>query len=84
MTLPLAACREEVLAILVEIGYRTPDSARERIDSLELARLLYELERRYGVQLALDDDELLAMSTLTGAAEVLQRVRERGRTGDPG
>jgi acyl carrier protein len=75
VTLPAAAYRDEVMAILVDVGYRTPDMSRERIDSLELARLVYEIEQRYGVELALEDEDLVAMSTVSGAAEVLHRVR---------
>ncbi|RQX11453.1 hypothetical protein DDE19_30670 [Micromonospora ureilytica] len=60
--------------MLAAVGYRTVDASRERIDSLELARLVHELERRYGIDLDLDDDELAAMSTVSGAAELLGRL----------
>lgn len=83
MTVADAADRSEVLAILVEAGYRTPDAARERIDSLELARLVYEIEQRYGLELDLADDELVAMSTVSGAAEMISRLRA-GAAGDRG
>ncbi|MFI5928407.1 hypothetical protein ACIA3K_20910 [Micromonospora sp. NPDC051543] len=66
--------RDEILSILADVGYRSVDASRERIDSLELARLVYEIERRYGLDLDLDDDELAAMSTVTGAAEILGRL----------
>lgn len=75
MSQPAGPERAEILAILAEVGHRTGQTTSERIDSLELARLVYEVEHRHGVELDLDDEQLTEMSTVTGAAEVLRRVR---------
>ena len=61
--------RSEVVAMLASMGERTPDQVRERIDSMELAWLVHQVEQRYGVQL--DDDQLDRMTTVTAAVEVL-------------
>jgi acyl carrier protein len=64
--------RDDIVVILAEVTGRSPDAVGEEIDSLELMRLVYELEQRYGIELELDDDELARMSTVSGAAEVIR------------
>ena len=66
--------REQVVEMLASYGDRTPDAVPETIDSLELAWLLHQVEQRYGVQLDLTDDDLLRMSTVSAATEVLSRT----------
>jgi acyl carrier protein len=63
--------RDDVVAMLATYGDRTPDQVREKIDSLELAWLVHQVEQRFGVSLDLEDDSLIAMSTVDGAVKVL-------------
>jgi acyl carrier protein len=52
----------------------------ERIDSLELAWLLHQVEQRYGVELDLDDEQLARMSTVDNATEVFAEAVASGRS----
>ena len=63
--------RQAVVAMLATYGNREPEAVRERIDSLELAWLVHQVEQRYGVSLDLSDEALARMSTVTGAVEIL-------------
>jgi hypothetical protein len=69
--------RAEVVELLATYGDRTPDQVRERIDSLELAWLLHQVEQRRAVALDLDDDSLMRMTTVDGAVAVLSEVLSR-------
>ena len=60
---------------------RAVDDIPERIDSLELAWLVHQVEQRYGVVLDLDDDALLRMSTVTDAVAVLGEALADGAHG---
>ena len=66
--------REQVVEMLASYGDRTAEAVPETIDSLELAWLIHQVEQRYGVELDLGDDELLKMSTVDAATEVLSRT----------
>lgn len=66
--------RTEVIAMLASYGDRSPEQVRERIDSLELAWLLHQVEQRRAVTLDLDDDALARMTTVDGAVAVLAEV----------
>lgn len=66
--------RTEVIAMLATYGDRAPEQVRERIDSLELAWLLHQVEQRHAVALDLDDDTLTRMTTVDGAVTVLAEV----------
>jgi len=66
--------REQVVEMLASYGDRTPEAVPDTIDSLELAWLLHQVEQRYGVQLDLSDDDLLRMTTVGAATEVLSRA----------
>jgi acyl carrier protein len=66
--------REDVIAMLATYGDRTPDQVREKLDSLELAWLIHQVEQRYKAELDLDDDQILEMSTVDGAVAVLAKV----------
>lgn len=57
--------------MLATYGDRAPEQVRERIDSLELAWLVHQVEQRYGVSLDLEDEALIQMSTVDGAVKVL-------------
>ncbi len=58
-----------------EVAARTPDQVRERIDSMELAWLVHQVEQKYGVRL--DDDQLDRMTTVTDAVTVLHETVAR-------
>ena len=57
--------------MLASYGDREPAQVLERIDSLELAWLVHQVEQRYDVRLDLDDDTLVRMSTVTAAVEII-------------
>ncbi len=71
MTTRSAPGRDDVVGMLATYGERTPEQVRERIDSLELAWLIHQVEQRYGVVLDLDDDLLMRMTSVDGAVDVL-------------
>lgn len=60
--------------MLATYGDRQPEQVPEGIDSLELAWLIHQLEQRYG-ELAVDDDMITRMSTVTGVLEVLKDLK---------
>lgn len=66
--------RDEVIQMLATYGDRTPDQVREKLDSLELAWLIHQVEQRYHAELDLDDEQILEMSTVDGAVAVLAKV----------
>jgi acyl carrier protein len=77
----MAPDRDEILAMLATYGNREPAAVRERIDSLDLAWLVHQVEQRYEVTLDLGDEQLARMSTVSGAVEVLGTVLNDARTG---
>lgn len=70
--------REVVVAIVAAHANLPEASIPEQIDSLGVAWLLYEAERRFGINLDLDDELLARMSTVTGAVEVLLAAQQPG------
>lgn len=66
--------RAEVIAMLATYGDRKPEQVREKLDSLELAWLVHQVEQRYHAQLDLTDDQFVEMSTVDGAVTVLAKV----------
>jgi hypothetical protein len=74
--------RDDVIAIVAAYRNRPPDSIPEQLDSLGVAWLVHEAERRFGVELDLDDELLARMSTVTGAVEVLCAARQRAPRAD--
>ncbi len=66
--------RREIVAILARFADHRSDEVDESIDSMELVRLIYEVEQGWGVTLDLSDDEIARMSTLSGAVAVLGRA----------
>lgn len=77
MTQPASVSRADVVAILAEYGNRPPDVVTERIDSLGVAWLVHEAERRFGTPLQLTDELLQEMTTVTGAVRVLRAAQDR-------
>ena len=66
--------RKDVVAMVASFDDRPMDEVSERIDSIQLAWLVHEVEQRYGVRIELDDAEYGRMSTITGAVEVLREA----------
>jgi hypothetical protein len=62
--------RAEIITWLTGLGERPPGA--ERIDSMELAWLVHQVEQRYGVELT--DDQLERMTTVDDAVTVLAEV----------
>ena len=62
--------------LLATYGDRAPSAVPEDIDSLELAWLVHQVEQRYSVALDLSDEDLVRMSTVDSAVEVLNRTVE--------
>ena len=62
--------RDEIITWLTGLGERPPGA--ERIDSMELAWLVHQVEQRYGVELS--DDQLERMATVDDAVAVLAEV----------
>ncbi|GAA0603444.1 acyl carrier protein [Kribbella sandramycini] len=62
--------RAEVIDWLAGLGQRPPGA--ERLDSMELAWLVHQVEQRYGVELS--DDQLAQMTTIDAAVAVLGEV----------
>lgn len=73
--------REDVVAILADFRAQPTDEIPERIDSLELAWLVHQVEQRYGVRLDLDDGQLAQMTTVSDAVGLLRDVIESVRNG---
>jgi acyl carrier protein len=53
---------------------RPVEEIPERIDSMELAWLVHQVEQKYGVRIDLDDGQLGRMATVSGAVDVLREV----------
>jgi hypothetical protein len=70
--------RESVTAILAAYAHCPPSGVAEQVDSLGVAWLVYEAERRFGIMLELDDEVLDQLSTVTGAVETLQAAHRQG------
>ena len=66
--------RESVVAILAAGARRPPQAVPETVDSLGVAWLIAEADRCFGLDLELDDELLVRMSTVTGAVEALQEA----------
>ena len=62
--------RVEIIDWLSGLGQRPPGT--ERIDSMELAWLVHQVEQRYGVELP--DEQLERMTTIDAAVAVLAEV----------
>lgn len=61
--------RAEIVDWLSALGDRSPGEVRERIDSMELAWLVHQVEQRYAIEL--DDDQLDRMRTIDATVAVL-------------
>lgn len=66
-----AVGRDEVVSMIASLGDRPVGEVGDRIDSMQLAWLVHQVEQRYGVEIELDDGQFARMSTVDGAVEVL-------------
>lgn len=73
--------RADVLEILSGFHSRSVVDIPERIDSMELAWLVHQVEQRYDLRIELSDSQLGRMGTVAGAVEVLREVIETVRNG---
>jgi hypothetical protein len=66
--------RKDVVEMVASFGDRPVAEVGERIDSIQLAWLVHQVEQRYSVEIELDDVQFGRMSTVTGAVEVLREA----------
>jgi acyl carrier protein len=69
-----AVARDDVVAMIASLGDRSADEVGDRIDSMQLAWLLHQVEQRYGVEIELNDGQYARMSTVDGAVDVLREA----------
>ena len=74
MTDNTAVARDDVVAMIASLGDRTVDEVGDRVDSMQLAWLMHQVEQRYGVEIELNDGQFARMSTVDGAVEVLREA----------
>jgi hypothetical protein len=73
--------RADVEQILAGFHSRPVEDIPERIDSMELAWLVHQVEQRYNLRIELSDRQLGQMGTVSGAVDVLREVIETVRNG---
>ena len=66
--------RDDVVAMLASFGTQPAEDVPDRIDSMELAWLLHQVEQRYGVRVELDEGQAGRMGTVSGAVDVLREA----------
>jgi acyl carrier protein len=66
--------RNDVVSMIANLDGRPATELGDRIDSMQLAWLLHQVEQRYGVEIDLDDGQYARMSTVDGAVEVLREA----------
>ena len=71
--------RAQLVSMLAPLAHRSRDPEAERLDSMEVAWLVHQVEQRYQVRLDLDDDELAKMRTITDAVQLLNDSVAAGR-----
>jgi hypothetical protein len=74
MTEKTVVGRDDVVAMLASLGDRKVDEVGDRVDSMQLAWLMHQVEQRYGVEIDLNDGQYARMSTVDGAVEVLRET----------
>jgi hypothetical protein len=73
--------RADVVEILAGFHSRPAGEIPERIDSMEVAWLVHQVEQRYDLRIELSDSQLGRMGTVSGAVDVLREVIETVRNG---
>ncbi|MFL6164356.1 MAG: acyl carrier protein [Jatrophihabitantaceae bacterium] len=63
--------RAQLVSMLAPLAHRGRDPEAERLDSMEVAWLVHQVEQRYQVRLDFDDDQLAKLRTLTDAVRLL-------------
>jgi len=71
MSEPAALDRAQLVTMLAPLAHRAGNPEAERIDSMEVAWLVHQVEQQYQVSLDLDDAALGRLRTLTDAAQIL-------------
>lgn len=66
--------RDDVVAMIASLGDREVSEVGDRVDSMQLAWLMHQVEQRYGVEIDLNDGQYARMSTVDGAVEVLREA----------
>jgi len=66
--------RDDVVAMIASLGDRAVGEVGDRVDSMQLAWLMHQVEQRYGVEIDLNDGQYARMSTVDGAVEVLREA----------
>jgi acyl carrier protein len=66
--------RDDVVSMIASLGDRSVDEIGDRVDSMQLAWLVHQVEQRYGVEIELNDGQFARMSTVDGAVEVLREA----------
>ena len=74
MTEKTVVGRDDVVAMLASLGDREVSEVGDRVDSMQLAWLMHQVEQRYGVEIDLNDGQYARMSTVDGAVEVLREA----------
>ena len=74
MTGKVAVGRDDVVSMIASLGDRSVDEVGDRVDSMQLAWLMHQVEQRYGVEIELNDGQFARMSTVDGAVEVLREA----------
>jgi acyl carrier protein len=74
MTEEPVVARKDVVDMIASLGDRTADEVGDRVDSMQLAWLMHQVEQRYGVEIDLTDGQFARMSTIDGAVEVLREA----------
>lgn len=74
MTDQPAVVRDDVVSMIASLGDRSVDEVGDRVDSMQLAWLMHQVEQRYGVEIELNDGQYARMSTVDGAVEVLREA----------
>ncbi len=74
MTEKTVVGRDDVVTMIASLGDREVSEVGDRIDSMQLAWLMHQVEQRYGVEIDLNDGQYARMSTVDGAVEVLREA----------
>lgn len=74
MTEKTVVGRDDVVAMIASLGDREVGEVGDRVDSMQLAWLMHQVEQRYGVEIDLNDGQYARMSTVDGAVEVLREA----------
>jgi hypothetical protein len=70
----LTVSRADVVDMLASYGDRRASAVGDRLDSLEVAWLVHQVELRNGLALDLTDDQVSLMSTVDEALAVLRQA----------